>query len=210
MNAETPSPQDLPAGDCRERLIRAADEAFRREGYRASIDQIAARAGVARQTLYNHFASKDDLFSEVAHLAASSMLVALDDESGGLRERLVRFGLTFRERLIGDEGLALFRTVSAEAPRFPDLARAFYDKGAGQARRRVAAFLARAMDEGLLRRDDPAFAGEVLLAMLDCGDRSRRLFGAERLAAAAERARVARIVDAYLRAYAPETERNAR
>jgi AcrR family transcriptional regulator len=197
------APPDQTPVDCRERLIRAAAERFMSDGYRASIDQIASRAGVARQTVYNHFASKEDLFSEVAHIAASSILVSLDEKGGGLREHLVRFGATFRHRLIGDEGLALFRTISAESPRFPDLGRAFYDKGPGQTIRRLADFLKRAMDEGTLRRDDPKYAAETLLAMLDCGDRSRRLFGASLLPARAEKARVARIIDCFLRAFAP-------
>ena len=64
------------------------------------------------------------------------------------------------------------------------------------------------MDEGRLRRDDPQYAAETLLAMLDCGDRSRRLFGAALLASATEQARVARIIDCYLRAFAPNPERN--
>jgi AcrR family transcriptional regulator len=188
---------------CRERLIRAAADAFMEEGYRASIDSIATRAGVARQTVYNHFPSKDDLFSEVATIAANSILVSLDAGDGGLRERLMRFGATFRQRLVGDEGLALFRTISAEAPRFPDLGRAFYDKGPGQTIRRLAEFLAHAMDEGALRPDDPRFAAETLLSMLDCCDRTRRLFGAPMRPDDAEQERVARIVDCFLRAFAP-------
>lgn len=202
------APEPTPVA-CRERLIRAAAEAFMEEGYRASIDHIAARAGVARQTVYNHFASKDDLFSEVANIAANSILVSLDGDGADMRARLVRFGTTFRQRLIGDEGLALFRTISAEAPRFPDLARAFYDKGAGQTIRRLAEFLARAMDEGTLRHDDPQYAAETLLSMLDCGDRSRRLFGSPLLPADAEKARVARIIDCFLRAFAPNHARTS-
>jgi TetR/AcrR family transcriptional regulator, mexJK operon transcriptional repressor len=201
-------PVDPTLLDCRQRLISAAAEAFKEAGYRASIDTIAARAGVARQTVYNHFASKDDLFSEVANIAANSILVSLDGDGRDLRGRLVRFGSTFRERLIGDEGLALFRTVSAEAPRFPDLARAFFDKGAGQTIRGLAEFLARAMEEGTLRRDDPEYAAETLLSMLDCCDRTRRLFGASMRPDDAEHARVERIIECFLRAFAPTQPRN--
>lgn len=190
--------------DNRQRLIQAAAEAFMEEGYRASIDRIAARAGVARQTVYNHFTSKDDLFSEVAHVAAGAILVSLDGDGGDLRERLLRFGTALRQRVIGDEGLAMFRTLSAEAPRFPALAQAFFDKGPGQTVRRLADFLARAMNEGTLRRDEPLFAAEMLLSMLESFDRTRRLFGASSLPADQEQDRVARIVDSFLRAYAPE------
>jgi len=178
------------------------------EGYRASIDRIAARAGVVRQTVYNHFASKDDLFSEVAHVAAGAILVSLDGDGGDIRERLLRFGAALRQRVIGDEGLAMFRTLSAEVPRFPALGQAFFDKGPGQTVRRLADFLARAMNEGTLRQDEPLFAAEMLFSMLAGFDRASRLFGAPLLPAVQERNRVARIVDCFLRAYAPESKRN--
>lgn len=195
-------PDDSLSSDSRQRLIQAAMEAFMEEGYRASIDRIAARAGVARQTIYNHFASKDDLFSEVAHIAAGAILVSLDGDGGDLRERLLRFGAALRQKVIGDEGLAMFRTLSAETPRFPALAQAFFDKGPGQAARRLAEFLGRAMDEGKLRRDDPRFAAEMLLSMLEGFDRTSRLLGAPSLPAKQEQGRVARIVDCFLQAYA--------
>jgi AcrR family transcriptional regulator len=52
-------PQTL---DARERILGAAYELFSRDGIRAvGIDAIIARSGVARMTLYRHFASKDDL-----------------------------------------------------------------------------------------------------------------------------------------------------
>jgi AcrR family transcriptional regulator len=188
--------------DNRQRLIQAAAEAFMEEGYRASIDRIAARAGVARQTVYNHFASKDDLFSEVAHIAAGAILVSLDGDGGDIRERLLSFGAALRNKVIGDEGLAMFRTLSAEAPRFPALAQAFFDKGPRQAVRRLAEFLARAMDEGVLRRDDSRFAAEMLLSMLEGFDRTRRLLGEPSLPADQEQERLARIVDCFLQAYA--------
>lgn len=46
----------------RERLIKAAAELFYAQGIAATgIDSITERAGVARKSLYNNFASKDDL-----------------------------------------------------------------------------------------------------------------------------------------------------
>jgi TetR/AcrR family transcriptional repressor of mexJK operon len=202
-----PCPANPAPLACRDRLVRAAAEVFREEGYRASIDLIAARAGVARQTVYNHFASKDDLFREVARLAANDVLVSLDGQAKDLRGHLLRFGAAFRGRILGDEGLALYRTVFAEAPRFPELARTFFENGSGQTLHALAAFLRRAMAEGHLRREDPMFAAETLVAMLDCWDRSRRLFGMPPRPPAEERDRVARIVDHYLRAFAPEKDR---
>jgi AcrR family transcriptional regulator len=54
-----------PAGDARERLLTAAYELFSRQGVQAvGIDAIIERSGVARQTMYRHFASKQDLVLE--------------------------------------------------------------------------------------------------------------------------------------------------
>jgi AcrR family transcriptional regulator len=48
--------------EVRERLVTAAYELFARNGVQAvGVDAIIERSGVARQTLYRHFASKQDL-----------------------------------------------------------------------------------------------------------------------------------------------------
>jgi AcrR family transcriptional regulator len=49
----------------RERLLNVADDLFYRRGIRnVGIDEIIATAGVAKASLYNHFASKDELVAE--------------------------------------------------------------------------------------------------------------------------------------------------
>lgn len=51
-----------PAGSARERILAAAYELFSRRGIRAvGTDEVIERAGVARATLYRHFATKNDL-----------------------------------------------------------------------------------------------------------------------------------------------------
>ncbi|NWG86596.1 MAG: TetR/AcrR family transcriptional regulator [Hydrogenophilaceae bacterium] len=190
--------QEVPQ-DTRQRLLDAACEVFREEGYQVSIDRIAARAQVARQTLYNHFPGKDALFAEVVQHAIQSILVILDGD-GPVRETLLAFGNAYREKLLSPEGLAIFRTMTAEAPRFPDLAKQFFRQGPLTTRKRLAEYLALAMATGALRRDDPDFAAEVLTAMLVDFDRLRGLIDLQ--TDLLKPAKTAQVVDAFLRMFA--------
>jgi TetR/AcrR family transcriptional repressor of mexJK operon len=185
----------------RGRVLRAASQSFMRHGYQASVDEIARRAGVAKQTVYHHFPSKDALFKAVAHELTKRVLVELIADAP-LRHALLRFALAYRGRALGEQGLATFRTVLAEVPRFRALARATYAASAGEMVRQLAEHLERAMRSGELRRDDPQFAAELFLGMLTGQDRMKRLFGVER-ANGADRARTTQIVDCFLRAYQP-------
>src|SRR5207249_1666465 len=63
----------MPAEN-RARVLRAASRSFLRHGYHTSVDEIARRAGVAKQTLYHHFPSQDPLFKEFAAELFLSML----------------------------------------------------------------------------------------------------------------------------------------
>lgn len=186
--------------DARQRLLDAACEVFRNEGYQVSIDRIASRAQVARQTLYNHFPSKEALFAEVVNHAIQSILVTLDGDTD-VRATLLAFGNAYREKLLSPEGLALFRTMTAEAPRFPELAKQFFRQGPLAARKRLAAYLARAMERGALRRGDPDFAAEMLTAMLVDTDRLRGLLNHQ--TDLLKPAKTAQVIDCFLRAFAP-------
>lgn len=187
--------------DNRERVLRAAAEAFLNHGYHASVDDIARRAGVAKQTVYHHFPSKDRLFEAAASDLSKHILVELEADAGDVRAALIAFARAYRKRALGTQGLAMFRALTAEVPRFPDLARAVYQGGAGEMVRRLAAVLKSAMKKGELRRDDPKFAAELFLSMLAGQERVRRLYGLN--GAEAESRRVPRIVDCFLRAYQP-------
>src|SRR5258708_39908153 len=51
-----------PTENARERILLTAYDLFARHGIRAvGVDRIVAESGVAKTTLYRHFASKDDL-----------------------------------------------------------------------------------------------------------------------------------------------------
>ena len=184
----------------RERVLRAATSAFLAHGYRSSVDQIARRAGVAKQTVYHHFPSKDLLFKDVARELARRVLIELEESPRDLRAGLVAFGRAYRERVLGAPGIATFRAVVPEVPRFRALARAMYTASAGEMARRLSQVIGRAMEAGSLRREDPRFSAELLLGMLVGHDRIKRLFAVP-LADEGEPARTERVVDCFLRAF---------
>lgn len=186
----------------RERVLRAATHSFLAQGYGSSIDAIARRAGVARQTVYEHFESKDALFQEAVRGLARRVLVTLDGSPQELRATLTRFALAYRRRVLGAQGIAMFRALMPEVPRFRPLARSMYAAGAGEMVRRLGACLEQAMHAGQLRRDDPEFAAELFLGMLVGQERVKRLFGVTGHPPG-DRARAQRIVDCFLRAYQP-------
>jgi TetR/AcrR family transcriptional repressor of mexJK operon len=198
----TPSPEtDLH--DCRTRLIQAAAEVFMEEGYRASVERVAARAGVARQTLYNHFPCKAELFGEVVRQSIAALLITLDSDGQPLRERLLRFGVVYRNKILSAEGLGFFRTLAAETVRFPDLAASFYRSGPAKTAARLSVVLKEAMTLGELRPAAPEFAANVLLSMLVGADRTRYLFSGEP-PPEPDPEHVGQIIDCFLCAFAPE------
>lgn len=85
--------QPKPTGTVRERLLRAADELFYREGvYTVGIDRILAHAGVAKASLYGTFGSKEELIRAY-----------LEERASWLRERIesrVRQLADPRERIL--------------------------------------------------------------------------------------------------------------
>lgn len=188
--------------DCRARLIHAAAEVFVEEGYRASVERVAARAGVARQTLYNHFPCKADLFGEVVRQSTAALLITLDANQQTLRERLLRFGAMYRNKVLSAEGLGFFRILAAETVRFPELAASFYRTGPAQTAARLAVVLQEAMAKGEMRPASPSFAANMLLSMLVGADRSHYLFSGDP-PPESDPEHVARIIDCYLRAFAP-------
>jgi TetR/AcrR family transcriptional repressor of mexJK operon len=186
----------------RERLLAAATEVFLEHGYGASVEMLVQRAGVARQTFYNHFENKESLFAEAMRHCISEVTVPLDAHAGDVRETLLQFGRAYRARVLSPQSIAKFRIITAQAQRFPELTGEDYAQGLGKMLKRVARFLQAAMDAGQLRRDDAEFAAEMLLSMLAAMERARMLFGVDN-PLHDEQQRVERIVDGFLRMFAP-------
>ena len=75
------------------RVIRAAEEMFKRIGFRAAtMEMVAREANVAKATLYSHFKNKDELFSAVSARMTRTL-------RGGVETALANPGLSLDERL---------------------------------------------------------------------------------------------------------------
>lgn len=191
-----------PAPDNRQRIIAAAREAFTTEGYRSSIERIAQLAGVAKQTVYNHFPTKEALFDEMTRDNMNLFLVSLSGSPENPRQTLIEFGRKYYEGVLSGQCVAWMRMIAAESGRFPDMAERTYQLGPLAMLGQLSDYLERVMQAGKLRSDDPLFAAEMLYGMLSGAERTRMLFGVEREPYDLE-ARVNAIIDCFMHAYAP-------
>jgi TetR/AcrR family transcriptional regulator, mexJK operon transcriptional repressor len=123
----------------RKAIIEAATTVFLRNGYLgASMDEIAALAGVSKQTVYKHFADKERLFIEIVTSTVDEISDPVHDEvvglkdSGDLRADLRDLARRLLERVIEPRLLQLRRLVIGESGRFPELGRTFYQRGLGR------------------------------------------------------------------------------
>ena len=137
----------------------------------AGVDDIVAEAGVSKRTLYAHFPSKEALFGAIIEEWCDRFLTPLREAGIGHRdprETLIDLGRTFLEVVLSPEGVKLYRVVIAEAPRFPDLGRVFYDSGYEPAARLLSDYICRKAEDGVFRDIDSRKAAEGFFQLV-CG-----------------------------------------
>lgn len=190
-------------------IQRAGTEIFLEVGYEAAtMDTIAAKAGVSKQTVYNHFQSKDGLFkATVADLTSALMApLVVRDRDGQPPERLLRaLGQDFLALMLRPSSLALHRLIVAEATRFPELVAEIYAVGTGRMVATLADYLGWETSNGRLRVADPPLAAEQFVGMLTGRLQLRALLGVEPAPDDQElRRRADRAVAAFLAIYGAE------
>jgi len=160
----------VPRGEKRrEEIAEVAQRVFMELGFTETTMQIiAASAGASKETLYRHFGSKEELFSEIVRSRAASVFsgVGEDLQGGEPKEILTRIGHNMLRLVSGEDSLCLYRLVIAEVPRAPELARIFLEQGPNQVLQQVTAQIARATEAGHLNCADPALAARLFLGAL--------------------------------------------
>jgi AcrR family transcriptional regulator len=171
--------------DKRRAIIGGALTLFARDGYtRASLDAIAAEAGVSNRTIYNHFTDKAELFQTViqesTQRVADTMIDVIDrnlTKVVDLETDLVDLGLGWLAVLVSDLAphFALIRQINAEMEHIPPAALKFWqDSGPGRVRRELAERLRRIADRDDLTIDDPVRAAGHLMLLISADNLTDR------------------------------------
>lgn len=165
---QTAKRQPRPQPDeVRRSILDATLRLYLDKGYAGTnTDEIAALSAVSKQTIYRHFADKDDLvraairrlIAEAEDRGADSLdaLATSDDLARDLRV----FARQHIDDVIQPDTMRLRRRIIAEVDRFPDIARAWYDAAPRRGHETLAACFARLQERGFLRMDDPLLAAE--------------------------------------------------
>ncbi|MEX5635807.1 TetR/AcrR family transcriptional regulator [Parafrankia sp. FMc2] len=179
------SPSTRGRIDKRQAILEAAFVIFAREGYaQASVDAIAAEAGVAKPTIYNHLGGKENLFlhamtATAERTTARSLAVVsrLAVDAADLHTAFADVGEALLSCYCSEESWALRRLLHAEIVRFPGLFDAIGASGPNQVGEAFADRLARLALAGRLRLTDPVEAAEQFLALITGPVASRSALG---------------------------------
>jgi TetR/AcrR family transcriptional regulator, mexJK operon transcriptional repressor len=159
----------------RQAIIRAAAEVFVQHGYLgATTDEVAARASVSKQTVYKQFQDKQHLFAaviiemtvEVVGRLGDIVASTLDDAQD-VRKALRNLADGWLRGMLQPDVLRLRRLVIAEAERFPEVGRAWFDRGFDRALVILGESLQRLADRGLLQGlGDPTLAADQFAGLV--------------------------------------------
>ncbi len=191
-------------------ILDAATSVFLRQGYLGtSMDEIAALAGVSKQTVYKHFADKERLFIEIVTSTVNEISDPVHQEvldlqdSGDVEADLLDLARRQLARVMQPRLLELRRLVIAEASRFPQLGRTFYERGPGRTIAALATAFERLAGRGVLALEDPALAAAHFnWLIMSAPINEAMLLGPDGIPAPADINRLADAgVRAFLRAY---------
>lgn len=141
----------------RDAILAAALDEFAARGFAATrLDDVARRAGVAKGTIYLHFADKETLFQELIRMELSPVVAALENVSHAdipLRDVTGRLIDVFVREILETRRKDVIRLVITEGPRFPKLAEFYYREVISRVMETIRAMLRRAHERGELKTD---------------------------------------------------------
>lgn len=169
-----------PPHAARDLILKAATEAFLAHGFSgASIDQIAAQAGVSKPTIYSHFQGKEQLFAAIMNSICDNFeepFVGPNADTEELSTILIRIADNYTRAILQPGVVAMHRLFVAEAERFPELSRRYYEVGPRRVHQTLASFFKKRMARGEIRKCDPILLAQFFAAVVIAPMRTKRLF----------------------------------
>lgn len=134
-------------------IIDAALDVFAEKGFAASkLDDIAARAGISKGTLYLYFTSKEELLKGVVREKIVNMIaegrVFIRDFQGSTADLLREFVLEWWRRKGMTKASAIPKLIMAEAGNFPDIAEYYLNEVICPATEMISSILQRGERSG--------------------------------------------------------------
>lgn len=189
-----------------EAILDAAIEVMAERGLGASLEEIARRAGVSKQTIYNHYGGKAELARALAERRAHEIgqVLGAPGAVDTPEETIAAYARVLLRAVMSARGMAIYRMAMLASTTMPDVARAIYEAGPKASRRSLADFLRLENAAGRLSCPDPQEAAEFFGGMVLGRFQTASLMGQPVDLSDAEIERVA--VEAamrFMRAYAP-------
>lgn len=213
MNASDAAPRarrkDLRPGE----ITAAALEMFVEHGYAATrLEDVAARAGVSKGTVYLYFENKEALFKAVVR---ESIVPAIAQGEGFLREHrgsaadLLRGLLWGWWERIGSTPLGgIPKLMVAEARNFPELGAFYVDEVVNRARALIGEAVQRGIASGEFRRDEAQTLVSLVISPLMMHSVWRHSLGCCEAGRRDERAYIAAAIEFAVRGLAPDAPEN--
>jgi len=137
-------------------LLDAALDLFAEKGFAATrSEEVAARAGVAKGTLYLYYPSKEELLKAVVQHNLSRLIAEgaemVDAFEGPTTELLPILMRVWWERVGNTRASAIFKIMMSEARNFPDIAQFYADEVIQPAKLLLSRTLARGIERGEFR-----------------------------------------------------------
>lgn len=189
-------------------IRQAALEVFARVGlHRATMDDVARRAGISKGTIYLYYRNKRELFSAVVTGKLQEILAGADGMGIPRREasavaRLRAAAVNLYRFFHTPEYLGLFRIVVGEVSGFPREAEFFYREVVLRSSRRFAAIIRDGIARGEFRPVDPLIAARGFIGMFWIFGVSQGVLGGARIHPFDEAPVLRTLTDAYFRGLA--------
>jgi TetR/AcrR family transcriptional regulator, mexJK operon transcriptional repressor len=197
-------PKDLAK---RAAILEAAQRMFTLHGYDgASMDQIAAEAGVSKLTVYSHFGDKDTLFVEAVRGVCEALMpdLFIAEAEGPLRPQLTAIATAFFALITSDEALSMHRMMMTQGSD-EHVRQMFWQAGPERVQSAFSDFLQARVRAGELAVPDIRRAASQFFCLLKGELHMRMASGLGDTPAQAEvDAHIAATVELFLRAYAAD------